>query len=265
MNRQREIIYEERRMVLESQDLTQHVLEMIEDVIEGIIYRHLNPDIREEDRDPEALFVALKNKFGVSFDDLKENLHDLELLKEDILERVRKRYGEKESGLGKELMLYLVRSVFLQIIDSKWKEHLHNLDELREGIHLRAYGQSDPLVEYKREAFDMFEDMTESIKEESVEFIFKVAPAKEERIHTVFNSIEQELIHPETRGIAESISKEKASASFSNAPVDQTVPSPHRDHAEEEGVTYRRETAKVGRNDPCPCGSGKKFKKCCGA
>ncbi len=269
MNRQREIIYEERRTVLESQDLTSHVLDMIEDVIESTIARYLNPDIPEENRDQDALFSALKNKFGVDGSDLKKESYELDLLKEDVLERVKARYGEKEKNFGKDLMLYLIRSVLLQIMDAKWKEHLHNLDQLQEGIHLRAYGQRDPLVDYKHEAFDMFEEMTETVKEESIEFIFKIEAVKEEKIRTVFDSIEQELVHPEMKGLSqnapsspEGISGSSAgrlsqSGALSSAKVpEETV---------EKGLPYRREQSKVGRNDPCPCGSGKKFKKCCGA
>jgi preprotein translocase subunit SecA len=259
MNRQREIIYEERKTVLESPDLTRHVLDMIEDVAEGTIFRYLNPDIREENRDKEALFAALRDRFGISYDG-PDTQGDLEELKDEVMQRVRACYGEKENHLGKDLMQYLVRSVLLQMIDSKWKEHLHSLDELREGIHLRAYGQRDPLVEYKHEAFEMFQEVTQAVKEEAVQFIFKVEAVKEERIRTVFDTIHQELVHPEASGMgAEKGSDlEEVASQTPQAPA-HSHPGPAAD------TTYKREGAKVGRNDPCPCGSGKKYKKCCGA
>lgn len=261
MNRQREIIYEERRTTLESQDLSAHVFDMIEDVLELVISKYLNPDIRQEDQDMDALFEALKNKFGISFDDLKKEVLDPEILYEDCLERIKKRYDDKYAELGKDLMLYLIRSVLLQIIDAKWKEHLHNLDELQEGIHLRAYGQSDPLVEYKREAFQMFEDMTETVKEDAVEIIFKVQPVREERIETVLHTGRQELIHRESAGLARPAPRAGQEPS-SVSPISQDA-RPGRE--DDKAVPYRRDEAKVGRNDPCPCGSGRKFKKCCGA
>ncbi len=260
MNRQREIIYEERRMTLESQDLSAHVFDMIEDVLELVISRYLNPDIREEDQDMDALFEALKNKFGISFDDLKKEVLDPEILYEDCLERIKKRFEDKQTELGKELMLYLIRSVLLQIIDAKWKEHLRNLDELQEGIHLRAYGQSDPLVEYKREAFQMFEEMTETVKEDAVEIIFKVQPVREERIETVLQTSRQELIHRESAGLPQPA----AGRLMQEAPAAPLGTQVRPGREDEKAVPYRREEAKVGRNDPCPCGSGRKYKKCCG-
>ena len=263
MNRQREIIYEERRTTLESPDLSAHVFDMIEDVLELVISGYLSPDIRPEDQDMDALFEALKNKFGISFDDLKKEVLDPEILYEDCLERIKKRYDDKYAELGKDLMLYLIRSVLLQILDAKWKEHLHNLDELQEGIHLRAYGQSDPLVEYKREAFQMFEDMTETVKEDAVEIIFKVQPVREERIETVLHTGRQELIHRESAGAGLAQPAPRAGQEPASAlPISQGV-RPGRE--DDKAVPYRRDEAKVGRNDPCPCGSGRKYKKCCGA
>ena len=263
MNRQREIIYEERRTTLESPDLSAHVFDMIEDVLELVISGYLSPDIRPEDQDMDALFEALKNKFGISFDDLKKEVLDPEILYEDCLERIKKRYDDKYAELGKDLMLYLIRSVLLQILDAKWKEHLHNLDELQEGIHLRAYGQSDPLVEYKREAFQMFEDMTETVKEDAVEIIFKVQPVREERIETVLHTGRQELIHRESAGAGLAQPAPRAGQEpVSALPISQGV-RPGRE--DDKAVPYRRDEAKVGRNDPCPCGSGRKYKKCCGA
>jgi len=270
MNRQREIIYEERKSVLEGKDLDRHFLDMVEDVIEMILARQADSIEQDPEQARETLLSEFRSKFGVSLEKLLEsvaNLKDLEILKEDIFEEVKKAYLEKEARLSKELMLYLVQSVLLQIIDAKWKEHLRSLDELREGIHLRAYGQIDPLVEYKREAFGMFEDVTEAIKEDAVDFIFKAEAVRQEKIHTVFDSIRQEFLHPEAGGASKSALEEKRSAA--DEPLQSPVTpmsrmSPRRENAVTQ-ETYRRKDAKVGRNDPCPCGSGKKYKKCCGS
>jgi preprotein translocase subunit SecA len=140
--------------------------------------------------------------------------------------------------------------VFLQIIDAKWKDHLYAMDSLREGIGLRAYGQRDPLVEYKREAFEMFSQMVASIEEEALEAIFKLQAAQPERFRGVFSSVHQELFHPEIDGM------HAAQAAHAG----QSAPDPQ----EEAVKTVRLDHPKVGRNDPCPCGSGKKYKKCCG-
>jgi preprotein translocase subunit SecA len=147
-------------------------------------------------------------------------------------------------------MRHLERMVFLQIIDSKWKEHLYMMDNLREGIGLRAYGQRDPLIEYKREAFSYFEQMVANIEDEAVETIFKLQARQPERLKGVFVSLPQELIHPEAP-----IPQEPTQENINQVapPANFHKPSPIQSSQE-----------KVGRNDPCPCGSGKKYKKCCG-
>ncbi|HNV85578.1 MAG TPA: preprotein translocase subunit SecA [Candidatus Omnitrophota bacterium] len=271
MNRQREIIYDERKSVLEGKDLGRHFLDMAEDVIEIILSRNTDSIEQDPDQARETLLSEFRSKFGVSLEKLLAEitgLKDLEILKEDIFEEIGKAYAEKESRLGKELMLYLIQSVLLQIIDAKWKEHLRSLDELREGIHLRAYGQTDPLVEYKREAFEMFETMTDAIKEDAVDFIFKAEAVRQEKIHTVFDSIQQEFLHPEAGETSKSAFEQKQSSEASSpagnvSPASGLLPKSGGSAVAQE--TYRRKEAKVGRNDPCPCGSGKKYKKCCGS
>jgi len=154
--------------------------------------------------------------------------------------------------MGQELFAHLQRIVFLQIIDSKWKDHLYAMDSLREGIGLRAYGQRDPLIEYKHEAFSMFAEMSSSIKDETTEAIFKLAPAKERQpFRGVFSQVSQNLLHPE-RATFES---EQPQASVTPPSLSEKNSSSSAPHVSGE---------KVGRNDPCPCGSGKKYKKCCG-
>jgi len=164
-----------------------------------------------------------------------------------------KAYEEREKSIGQETLRHLERMVFLQIIDSKWKDHLYAMDNLREGIGLRAYGQRDPLIEYKREAFQMFAQMISGIEEEAIETLFKLQPVKMERFKGIFSQAAQEFLHPETSRFE----KPEAEPAIEPAhrfgpPQPVSIPPTIKSHP------------KVGRNDPCPCGSGKKYKKCCG-
>jgi preprotein translocase subunit SecA len=183
------------------------------------------------------------------------------LLREDILdmledEELRRAYTERENELGQEMMRYLGQMVFLQVIDSKWKDHLYAMDKLREGIGLRAYGQRDPLIEYKREAFALFERMINSIKEEAIDLLLRLQPAKPERFRGVFSQLSQRLMHPE-------------SGKFESAPIitdgKTELPSPPSASVKTTVPEFHQQSRrKIGRNEPCPCGSGKKYKKCCG-
>ncbi|HTZ11970.1 MAG TPA: preprotein translocase subunit SecA, partial [Candidatus Margulisiibacteriota bacterium] len=251
MNKQREIIYGQRRETLEGRSLKEDILEMAARIIEDIVSLHVGDTLKTEP-DSAGMFAAVKLKFGLGAEGMDVKVWDKERIKEEFCARLRQAYEEKEKALGSELMRHLERMVFLQIIDSKWKDHLYAMDSLREGIGLRAYGQRDPLLEYKREAFEMFTQMISSIEEEGVEAVFKLQPARPERFRGVFSSVSQSLLHPEAakfeRPQQESAAEEPASAPAEPSP--KPVQSAH---------------PKVGRNDPCPCGSGKKYKKCCGA
>ncbi len=268
MNRQREIIYGERDRVLKGGNLREHIFEMIEDVVEGILLTFVNPELREDEKRPEELTQALGAKFGVSFGEvLKETGSDLGLLQEKISERVKSQYEFREKTFGRERMEFLERYILLQVIDSKWKEHLHSLDDLREGIHLRAYGQRDPLVEYKREAFELFDEVVENIKNDAIEFLFKVAVVREERLTSAFQKTPQEFVHPEAVRIpaAEETREESLPLPAGGGRAGPgIVPSAGSPPHSERPQPIRRDQPKVGRNDPCPCGSGKKYKKCHG-
>ena len=153
--------------------------------------------------------------------------------------------------MGEDLLRNLERMVFLQMIDSKWKDHLYAMDSLREGIGLRAYGQRDPLIEYKREAFEMFSQMILGIEEDALEMVFKLEPAKAERFRGVFSSLPQELSHPE-------LNKFQTPQNFEMPEAGPMV----KENKVAGSLPVHQ--PKVGRNDPCPCGSQKKYKKCCG-
>ena len=265
MNRQRELIYGERDLVLKGspEELKSHVLLMVENVLESLVLLYINPDIREEDKNPEGLITALSEKFGAGFREVVEkNMDNMDALLEALEEKVGEQLNAREREFGPERMQYLVRYILLQVIDLKWKEHLYGLDNLREGIGLRAYGQRDPLVEYKREAFDMFDQMSDVIKEEAVELLFRVQQVHETKLANPIEDSKAQYLHPEA-GLTES-----RAASPAQLPRGISAPSPFSPRNEapdnQAPAPIKRSHEKVGRNDVCPCGSGKKYKKCCG-
>jgi preprotein translocase subunit SecA len=253
MNKQRELIYGQRREILEGISLKEGLLEMADKIIEGILsgYPTDNHYLREDGL-PEFL-NTVKLKFSLELDSAQINDKNKGQIQELLSEKLVEIYAEKEKATGPELMRYLEQMVFLQIIDSKWKDHLYTLDKLREGIGLRAYGQRDPLIEYKREAFECFSQMIGGIEDEVVEMVFKLQPAKQERMRGVFSNLSQELLHPE---VDKSAAMPRENVSLNVPPVNQP--------AKQEPSQQIRSGPKVGRNEPCPCGSGKKYKKCCG-
>jgi preprotein translocase subunit SecA len=259
MNRQREIIYEERKLVLESKDLGEHMLDMTREVVEGLEAEHMTSGSAEEDKGEKTFLDAVAKKFGISLKKLEGKSEEPRQVLGYVMEELEHAYKEKRERLTPETMLYLERSILLQVIDAKWKDHLKSLDDLREGIGLRAYGQRDPLIEYKKEAFDLFDAMSHSIKEESTEFVFRIDVVKAERMRSVFEG-EQNMIHEETSAFQGGGGVQAEEAASSEGPL----PPPRRRPAG-QAAPIKRETPKVGRNDPCPCGSGKKYKKCCGA
>jgi len=271
MNRQREIIYTERNQILENADLTDHILEMIENVVDELIVQYVNPELREEERNEEGFKHAVQAKFGIQIKDAFFTKDTFEGFRDEFTNEVKGAFKARVEKFGKERMLYLERYIFLHVIDSKWKEHLRAIDDLREGIGLRAYGQRNPLVEYKQESFQMFEEMTNSIKSEALEFLFKVQAVREEKMTTAMSPTKQQYIHPEAGGMAQA-APPPATQGPGMMPGLPVTPAPVPGGVSDRGPThqdlpetYRRDQPKVGRNDPCPCGSGKKFKKCHGA
>ncbi|MGD0337140.1 MAG: SEC-C metal-binding domain-containing protein, partial [Candidatus Omnitrophota bacterium] len=250
MNKQREIIYGQRRQVLEGISLKEEILDIIHKIIEGLLVLYVN----ENSTDEAGLVSALQSRFGLTTEPSLLSTKTRQELFDDLYNKATGIYEEKEKSLGPELMRHLERMVFLQIIDAKWKDHLYAMDNLREGIGLRAYGQRDPLVEYKREAFGMFSQMIASIEEEAVDALFKLQAARPERFRGVFSSVPQELSHPEAVKFEKKEEAESVGYSDAPAPAEEAAsPKP-----------FRSDHPKVGRNDPCPCGSGKKYKKCHG-
>jgi len=242
MNKQREIIYRQRREILEGADLKENIQELSARAMEQAVDFYFN----EQSQDASALLNEIKLRFNLELEAKKIEGLNREQIKQELAESAGLLYAEKEKSIGPDLMRHLERMVFLQIMDAKWKDHLYAMDSLREGIGLRAYGQRDPLIEYKREAFEMFSQMMAGIDSEAIETIFKLQPIKPERFKGVFSSVSQQMVHPEA-------------AKFVN-PQEQESPSEKESLPQPVSPAY----PKVGRNDPCPCGSNKKFKKCCG-
>jgi len=254
MNKQREVIYGQRREILGGGALKEDILEVADKILAEVLTGYTSDNVGPQEWDIPGLISALRLKFGLELDVSIVEGKDKSKLKEDLYQRIIGAYAEKEASLGPEMMRHLESMVFLQIVDSKWKDHLYAMDNLREGIGLRAYGQRDPLIEYKREGFDMFSQMVSSIEEEAVETIFRLQAARPKEFRGVFTSVAQEFLHPET-------------TRFEKTPEEPTIEPPHG-FGPSQPVSMPppslKPHTKVGRNDPCPCGSGKKYKKCCG-
>jgi preprotein translocase subunit SecA len=243
MNKQRESIYTLRRSILEGREGKEYILNASADIVEFLIDTHVPEDAREHPNETE-LNAELFDYFGV---DLKSAGIDLatmprETVKQKIVDAVYKKYEEKESAVGPEMMRLHEKYLLLQVIDQQWKDHLLNIDHLKEGIGLRGYGQRDPLVEYKKESFELFQDMMERIQDRVVKYLWKM--------EVVVEREEDKQAPRAQRALAPQRPKQQPMYFSSGSSEPQTV---------------KRKEAKVGRNDPCPCGSGKKYKKCHGA
>ncbi|HLF19071.1 MAG TPA: preprotein translocase subunit SecA [Candidatus Omnitrophota bacterium] len=258
MNRQREVIYDLRRTILESSDIRDQILGYIEETLQNAIPQYLNTQQGEEVvADAEGLDVYLKSNFGYDLGDLKGRLQETEQAQviETVLKGVLDLYAKKEQAIGAQPLRYMERMFLLNTIDTKWKDHLYAMDQLKSGIGLRSFAQRDPLIEYKKEGFAMFEMMYATIAQEVAEIIFKIHPVGEApaRPRGVFSSLPQRLVHDEITSLSAS----------ARAPV-ASQPQPAAQASPPKLTPIQSNEPKVGRNDPCPCGSGKKYKKCCG-
>ena len=251
MSKQREIIYNQRQMILEGKNLNEYIEEMIDDTVEALVDLYLEEKVHPENWNLDGFGERLKNIFGLDFNFSEIDLDSITRveIKGKIVKKLKNYYQEKEERLGERFMRHLERMILLQTIDNKWKDHLYAMDSLREGIGLRAYGQRDPLIEYQKESHFMFQEMIERIKSDALEYLYKIE---------VVERPERAPVKP-----AEAILVHNEYSSFKE-------PSP--EFGQREGqrevmpsiTPYKREGQKIGRNDPCPCGSGKKYKKCCG-
>ena len=262
MNKQREVIYAERRMILEGENLKSYLYDMLDEVLPAAVDLYLSKDVTPEDWNWTGFDSWIKQKFGVAFEINKEELSALtqDEIKEKLKEKAHVFYEDKESKVGAMPMRSMERMVMLHVIDSRWKDHLYSMDILKEGIGLRAYAARDPLIEYQREAYNMFSEMMERIKEEVVELIFRIQMVEEKPMKGVFSALPQKMEHKEFSGLsietARRMAQERASQGAASEDEPAGIP--------EKSEPVHHQGPKVGRNDPCPCGSGKKYKKCCG-
>ncbi len=235
MNQQREIIYRQRREALQGGNLKPAIFDMIEDILDTTVEAHTAEKTYAEDWDLEGLNKEMARIFGIQTDFTVESLADMgrEELREHLLELAQERYDAREKEFSEPIMRDLENYLLLQSVDALWKDHLLNMDHLKEGIGLRSYGQKDPLVEYKREGHEMFQEMIDRVKEETLQKLFHIQIQREEQL--------QEM------------RAEQEDQPMFYGPAEAAVP--------KQAV---RKDGKVGRNDPCPCGSGKKYKKCHG-
>ncbi len=262
MNKQRVVIYEQRRRVLEGDDFSEEVRSWIDEVIERSVAAFIDPETDQVDL--EALTGHMQQLYNseITAEELREDkITDRTSLVEEFVEDAREEYAAKEEELGSDLMRELERFVILQVVDQRWREHLENMDYLREGVGLRSLAQKDPLVEYTSEGHAMFLELNGLIREEVLGTLFhaQLAPEDAEQLRmaqeqnaTMAGNGGLSYEHEQSMGadaIAGALGGGATSVSTLQAPVQRTA----------------GEYDKVGRNDPCPCGSGKKFKKCHGA
>lgn len=238
MNKQREVVYSQRRFILGGTNLKENVIGMTEDIVEEIVDRHIDEKSHFEDWDINAIEENLWAQFGVKFDfsRLPENEQNKTGIEEQILDTVKAYYDLKEQEITPAIMRELEKFIMLQAVDNQWKDHLLSMDHLKDGIGLRGYGQRDPLKEYQKEGYELFLEMSHRIKAESVRNLFLVKIASHNELDELEAARDQEM-----NKIHDSVTK------GSSTPK-----------------TMKRPSEKIGRNSPCPCGSGKKYKKCCG-
>ena len=238
LNKQREVVYNERREVLKGQTLKEHVMELAETLADDIVGRYADKEVHSEDWDLKALHEAFYHQFNLRLDFKAGDGLTAEGAAEMARARIIEVYEDKEKRFGEPMLRQLEKIIMLQTIDSLWKDHLLNMDHLKEGIGLRGYGQKNPLQEYQKEGYDMFEEMIQRKEEDVVQKLFTVELARESVAPRV------ELQQPRPQRMVLSHGDEPIAARPSSAP--------------------KRDGEKVGRNDPCPCGSGKKYKRCHG-
>jgi len=242
MNKQRTVVYTKRREILDSKLDKTEFLDMAEEVLDNILAINVESDIDYQTQ-LLSLVEAFKSKFSVAvnLEDIKDLTNDG--LKEYFRQAISKAFYEKEEIFGADRFFHFQKMIYLQSLDTRWKEHLRALDEIKEGIHWQAYAQKNPLVEYQHKAYDLFVEMMNSVKDSAVSILFRIEPKETSlRARNVFSSQSQRLEH----------------SNYSS--LNKTKPQPQESKPKSQDMINK----KVGRNDACPCGSGLKYKKCCG-
>ena len=278
MNKQREAVYGLRRQLLEGVEQKELILEdYVTSILGELMEQFCAVKVHPDDWDIKGLKDAIFTRFGVDIvaESVKPETLNRQELGDAVFDKLKERYDAKENLIGPDAMRYHERMIMLSVLDTQWKDHLLNMDHLKEGIGLRGYGQHDPLVEYKRESFDMFEEMMKRFQEDTVRYLYlmqilerpredAVQPAGRDGGGSVHAAAGADGNGRRPRGMATSVDDlEEAFQRRKKRELDQARMAGAGDGQKVQQVV--RGTAKVGRNDLCPCGSGKKYKKCCGA
>ena len=258
-NDQRKVIYEQRAELMSTENISDTINAIREDVVNNTINEYIPPQSVAEMWDVSSLEERLRADFLLEVPVQKWLDEDDELYEEPLRERIHQTiveaYKQKEETVGASVMRHFEKAIMLQHLDSMWKEHLSAMDHLRQGIHLRGYAQKNPKQEYKREAFELFTQMLDEIKAEVVSILAKVQVKEESDVDTVEEQRRQQS-STQSMNYQHASASAIGEASAAEPEVSQQQP--------EEHIPFVREERKVGRNEPCPCGSGKTYKQCHG-
>jgi len=262
MNKQREAIYGLRRRILEGKDTHEHVVGLVDEIVDWYVESCCEDKNDPDDWNLDSLRLSLAETFALDVPVAELKAMGRDELVQELTRRAIAQHDAKEQRIGAEIMQFHERMIMLQIVDAQWKDHLYAVDHLKEGIGLRSYGQRDPLVEYKKESFEMFRELTNRVDEEILKWTFLYQPVPPEQ--------ENGAASPARAGAPLGRGRAAARNLIFNDPAEQASAFAKAERAEAKGgmgdvQTVRHEGKKVGRNDPCPCGSGKKYKKCHGA
>jgi preprotein translocase subunit SecA len=240
MNKQREAIYGLRKQLLEGEDQKEYLMGIADDIMIDLVSRHAGENTHVQEWDLNGLQTAVIRQFGFDYraEGIELDRMSSKEIENALLDKAHEKYDQKEAVIGSGPMRYHERMLMLQIVDAQWKDHLLAMDHLKEGIGLRGYGQRDPLIEYKKESYVLFEDLMNRIEEDTLRFLFLLQPVEEKKQ-------------------AEQIERRRRHSEF-------VMSQQNNNGGDGAPRQAKRDASKVGRNDPCPCGSGKKFKKCHG-
>jgi preprotein translocase subunit SecA len=283
MNKQRESVYALRREILEGKvhlteesvvDLREYLMTLAEELLESTTDRYASADIDPDERDHDALKTAVAEIYGLEAEEL-EVIDVVERNAAEITDAlwqpILRKYESKEGLIPAEILRRVERDIMLQIVDAQWKDHLYSLDHLKEGIGLRGYGQRDPLVEYKKESFSLFQAMKDRIEEEMVRYLWRLTPVigddpnAEPVRQPAPRRPPQMTMHAQQAPAPSPFGAFSGAGGSGSASAVAEPPRPARTGGDDAIKQVKRDEPKVGRNDPCPCGSGKKYKKCHGA
>ncbi len=282
MNKQRQAVYSMRRGLLEGADQKERIMEMTRGVIAAMLEMRCPEDARPDSWDLTGIQTDMLTRFGVRVPASDLGGMKVSAMEEFLIDRARETYDAKEALVGASLLREAERNIMLHIIDDQWKDHLLSMDHLKEGINLRSYGQKDPLVEYKKESFTLFEDMMDRIEDETVRYLYFLRFEQNASVPGFSGDdyldeeqeAEEERKRAETRRLAEEMQRQAAQSAVQD--MTRKIQRQHEKELAELQMTGSASAGtvsqtvvnagpRVGRNDPCPCGSGKKYKKCHGA